>query len=312
MDFIREHKDRRDGGLRWGVEPICRVLAEHGAKIAPSTYYEWKGKPSSPRAGRDRVLLGEIRRVCEASFGIYGARKVWLQLNREGVVVARCAVERLMRAHGIQGVTRRRRKRTTVQDPTLPAPGDLVERRFDPPAVDRLWVADFTYVSTWSGWVYVAFVQDCYSRRILGWRASTSMTADLVVDALDQAVWARRREGRTDFTRLVGHSDRGSQYLSVKHSQRLADVGITPSAGSVGDSYDNAAAETLNGLYKAEVIWRQGPWRTRDHVEWATAVWVEWYNNRRLHEHCDDLTPAEVENHYHQHHQSQEHLRQPA
>jgi len=306
VDFIREHKDRREpGGLRWGVEPICAVLCDHGIKIAPSTYYEWKDKLPGRRVARDEAILSKIRQAHTDSFGIYGARKIWLQLNREGTPVARCTVERLMSAAGIKGVTRWRHKRTTIADPALPCPEDLVERQFDPPAPNRLWVADFTYVSTWTGWVYVAFVQDCYSRRILGWQASTTMTCDLVVDALDQAIWTRRQEGHTDFSRLVAHSDHGSQYLSIRHSERLAEAGITPSTGSVGDSYDNAVAETLNGNYKAEVIWHQGPWRTRDHVEYATAIWVDWYNNQRLHEYDEFMPPIQAETIYYQHHEQQ-------
>ena len=282
MDFIREYKDRTEGGLRWGVEPICTVLSEHGCKIAPSTYYEWKDKLPTARDKRDAVLTEHIRKAHADSRGIYGARKIWLALNRDGVPVAKCTVERLMAAAGLRGVTRRWRKRTTIVDPGLPAPADLVRRRFSPLAPNHLWVADFTYVSTWSGWVYVAFILDCFSRRILGWKAATTMTADMVIAALDQAVWTRLCEGHGDFSQLVAHSDHGSQYLSIKHSQRLVDAGIKPSAGTVGDSYDNAVAESLNGNYKAEVIWHEGPWRTVDQVEYATAIWVDWYNNQRV------------------------------
>lgn len=212
VDFIREYKDHRDGdGLRWGVEPICAVLTEHGCRIAPSTYYEHAHRRAIPGEYRDAVLLDEIRRVLASNYGVYGARKVWLALNREGIVVARCTVERLMRQEGLVGAVRGKVRRTTIADPAGQRPDDLVRRRFEPLAPDRLWVADFTYVSTWSGWVYVAFVIDAYARRILGWSASTSMTTDFVLHAFEQAVWTRNRYGTVDFTDLVHHHDRGSQ-----------------------------------------------------------------------------------------------------
>jgi putative transposase len=245
VEFIREHADRRqpvaDGGLRWGVEPICAVLTEHGLPIAPSTYYEHVDKAASVRAQWDERLLVEIRRVHADHFGVYGARKVWLQLNREGIVVARCTVERLMRGDGLVGVRRGKVKRTTVPDPAGARAADLVRRRFTPAAPDRLWVADMTYVSTWSGWVYVALVTDAYARRILGWRCGTSMSAQLVLDALEQAIWTRQRtgaDGDGSLESVVAHSDRGAQYTSLRYGERLADAGITPSVGSVGDSYD--------------------------------------------------------------------------
>ena len=297
MAFIGEHKDRTDGGLRWGVEPICMVLCEHGVKIAPSTYYEWKDKPLSQAERRDEVLAGQVMRVWDANFQVYGARKVWLALNREGVPVARCSVERIMRNLGLQGVIRGKVKRTTHGDGSL-LPDDLVNRRFAPLAPNLLWVCDFTYVSTWAGWVYVAFVIDAYARRILGWRALTTMSADLAVDALEQAVWQRERDHHDDFDQLVAHSDHGSQYTSIAYGQHLADAGIMPSTGTVGDSYDNALAETINGLYKTELIKRHGPWRDADAVEYATAEWVDWYNHRRLYEYCGDIPPAELENQY--------------
>ena len=295
MGFIREHVGHREGGgLRWGVEPICTVLSEHGLKIAPSTYYEHAAKAPSARAERDADLLVHIRRVHGANYGIYGARKVWLALNREGIAVARCTVERLMRVAGLAGAVRGKVKRTTIPDPSAKRPGDLVMRRFAPLAPDRLWVADFTYVSTWSGWVYVAFVIDAYARRIIGWRSSTSMTAQLVVDALEHAVWTRTREGR-DVTGVIAHHDHGSQYTSVAYSERLAADDIRPSMGVVGSSYDNALAETINGLYKTELIKARGPWRTIDQVEVATAEWVDWFNHRRLYEYCGDIPPAQLE-----------------
>ncbi len=222
MEFIREHADRREGeGLRWGVEPICTVLTEHGLKIAPSTYYEHVAKTPGARAERDAALLEHIGRVHAANYGVYGARKVWLALNREGIAVARCTVERLMRDAGLASAVRGKVKRTTIADRSAKRPGDLVERDFAPLAPDRLWVADFTYVSTWSGWVYVAFVIDAYARRIIGWRSSTSMTAQLVLDALEHAVWTRTRDGRP-VAGVIAHHDHGSQYTSVAYSERLA------------------------------------------------------------------------------------------
>lgn len=304
MDFIREHAHRREpDGLRWGVEPICHVLSAHGVKIAPSTFYEWKDRLPSKRESRDRQVMVEIRRVYDANFQVYGARKIWLQLNREGFPVPRCQVERLMRAMGIQGVHRGKVKRTTIPDGT-PLPGDLVNRQFSPLAPNVLWVEDFTYVSTWAGWVYVAFVIDAYARRILGWRISTSMSADFVIDALNQAVWQRQRDGYTDLTGVIAHSDHGSQYTSLRYGLRVSLNGLRPSTGTVGDSYDNALAETVNGLYKTELIKRHGPWRDCDAVEYATAEWVDWYNHRRLYEYCGDIPPVECENQYYAHNQT--------
>jgi putative transposase len=271
VDFIREHADHMpaDGGLRWGVEPICAVLSEHAVKIAPSTYYEWRDKLLSARAERDAELLGHIRRVHRDNFGVYGPRKVWLQLNREGIPVARCTVERLMKAAGLAGAVRGKVKKTTIPG-TAPRPEDKVRRRFGPARPNQLWVADITYVSTWAGWAYTAFVIDAYARRIIGWRTACSMTDTLVLDALEQAIWTREHEGRDDLDTLVAHTDRGSQYGSIRYTQRLAEAGITPSVGAVGSSYDNALAETINGLYKTEVIKRRA-WRAVDEVELATA-----------------------------------------
>ena len=283
-----------EGGLRWGVEPICRVLSEHGIKIAPSTYYEHvQGSPSA-RERRDDRLKVEIARVHKANFAVYGARKVWLQLNREGIPVARCTVERLMRVLGLAGAVRGKVKKPTIADPAAERAADLVGRRFAPASPDRLWVCDFTYVSTWSGWVYVAFVTDAYARRILGWRCSTTMSTQLVLDALDQAIWTRQRAGE-NLESVVAHSDRGAQYTALKYGEHLADAGIAASVGSVGDSYDNALAETINGLYKTELIKPRGPWKTLDEVEYATAEWVDWFNHRRLYEYCGDVPPAELE-----------------
>ncbi len=299
--FINENKDSRvGGGLRWGVESICAVLTEHGVKIAPSTYYETVARRPSGREIRDEDLKRQIRRVHQENFGVYGARKVWLQLNRESIPVARCTVERLMAEMGLIGARRGVIKRTTTADPAAERARDVALRNFRPLAPDRLWVADITYVSTWSGWVYVAFVVDAYARRILGWRCGSSMTTQLVLDALEQAVWTRQRTGAT-LDCVVAHTDRGSQYVSIRYTERLAEAGIAASVGTVGDSYDNALAETINGLYKTELIKPRGPWRTADTVEYATAEWVDWFNHRRLYEYCGDIPPAEAENHYYAH-----------
>ena len=232
----------------------------------------------------------------QANFQVYGADKVWRQLNREGVAVARCTVERLMRQQGLQGVRRGKAVRTTVPDPKAPCPLDRVNRQFRAERPNQLWVSDFTYVSTWQGWVYVAFVVDVFSRRIVGWRQSSSMHTEFVLDALEQALYDRKP---SEDDGLVHHSDRGSQYLSIRYSERLAEAGIEPSVGSKGDSYDNALAETINGLYKAEVIHRRGPWKTKQAVELATLEWVAWFNHHRLMEPLSYIPPAEFEANYH-------------
>lgn len=287
MTYIDEHKDM------YGVEPFCQQL-----QIAPSTYYAAKSRPPSARAVRDQNLKVEIARVHRANFEVYGARKVWAQLRREGTAVARCTVERLMSELGLAGAVRGQVKRTTVTADVAARPGDLVERRFTAPAPDRLWVADLTYVATWSGFVYVAFVMDAFSRRVVGWRCSKSLRTDLALDALEQGLWQRARENR-DTTGLVYHSDRGVQYVAIRYTERLAKAGAVTSVGSKGDSYDNAAAESLNGLYKTEVIRRRGPWKGLDDVELATLEWVDWYNHRRLHSWCGHRPPAEhEEEHY--------------
>ncbi|MBL7488037.1 IS3 family transposase [Frankia sp. AgB1.9] len=304
MRFVREHADRTDGGLRWGVEPICGVLSEHGLQFAPSTYYDALARVPSSRARRDAELKPLIRQVHEDNYGVYGARKVWLALNRQGVPVARCTVERLMRDLGLEGVRRGRQRRTTIPDPAAARPADMVGRRFDPPAPDRTWVADFTYVPTWTGTVYVAFVIDAYARRILGWRAATSMRTDLVLDALEHALWTRRRQGASPPAGLVHHSDAGSQYTSIAFTEHLTAAGADPSVGSVGDAYDNALAETTIGLYKTELIKPRGPWKTADQVEVATLEWVDWYNDRRLHHACGDLPPAELETAHRERHKA--------
>ena len=278
-----------------GVEPICKVLP-----IAPSTYHLHVAKRVDPsrlslRAKRDLALKIEIKRVFEDNFGVYGVRKVWRQMQREGFDIARCTIARLMRSMGLQGVIRGKPMRTTVSDKAVPCPKDHVNRQFHAPAPNMLWVSDFTYVATWKGFVYVAFVIDTYARRIVGWRASRTAHAGFVLDALEQALHDRRPVYRGG---LVHHSDRGSQYVSIKYTERLAEAGIEPSVGSVGDSYDNALAETINGLYKAEVIHRRGPWRTFEAVEFATLEWVDWFNNKRLLEPIGNIPPAEAEQRY--------------
>ncbi len=287
--FIDDHREA------YGVEPICRVLP-----IAPSTYHEHVAQRRderrlSARAQRDRDLKPEIARVFAENFAVYGVRKVWRQMMREGFAVARCTVERLMREMGLHGVIRGKPVRTTVSNKAAPCPLDRVNRRFYAPAPNMLWVSDFTYVATWAGFVYVAFVIDTYARRIVGWRASRTAHASFVLDALEQALHDRRPAHRAG---LIHHSDRGSQYVSIKYTERLAEAGIEPSVGSVGDSYDNALAETINGLYKAEVIHRRGPWRSFEAVEYATLDWVDWFNNRRLLEPIGNIPPAEAEERY--------------
>lgn len=313
VEFIRDHQGHRaePGGLRWGVESICSVLTEHGLKVAPSTYYDNLDKPPTARDRRDAQLRLDITRVHEQNYGVYGARKVWLALNRDRAAnqlpIARCTVERLMGQLGLSGAVRGKVKRTTIPDKTAAKPGDLVDRNFCPLAPDRLWVADFTYCSTWSGWCYVAFVIDAYARRILGWSVSTSMTARLVLDAVDQAIWTRHRDDR-ELTGLVAHHDHGVQYLSLAHTERLAAAGIKPSVGAVGSSFDNALAESVIGLYKTELIKPRRPWRGLDDLEIATAEWVDWFNHRRPFEYCDDLTPVEAETAHYAHHEPQQPL----
>lgn len=270
--------------------------------IAPSTYYEQVSRSPSRRQLRDGELSEHIQRVYAANYGVYGARKVWLALNREGIAVARCTVERLMAQLGLAGAVRGKARRTTIADSAAARPADLVSRQFAPPAPNRLWVADLTYVSTWSGFAYVAFVIDAYARRILGWRVAATMATTMVLDSIEQAIWTRTQEGVLEFNEVVHHSDRGSQYTSIRFTERLAGAGIQPSVGAVGSSYDNALAETIIGLYKTEVIHRGKPWRTVEDVEMATARWVDWFNNQRIYQHCGDIPPAELESaHYAQH-----------
>ncbi|KCB13443.1 transposase, partial [Mycobacterium tuberculosis TKK-01-0093] len=266
--------------MRWGVESICTQLTELGVPIAPSTYYDHINREPSRRELRDGELKEHISRVHAANYGVYGARKVWLTLNREGIEVARCTVERLMTKLGLSGTTRGKARRTTIADPATARPADLVQRRFGPPAPNRLWVADLTYVSTWAGFAYVAFVTDAYARRILGWRVASTMATSMVLDAIEQAIWTRQQEGVLDLKDVIHHTDRGSQYTSIRFSERLAEAGIQPSVGAVGSSYDNALAETINGLYKTELIKPGKPWRSIEDVELATARWVDWFNHR--------------------------------
>jgi len=289
MSFIDSHREDL------GIEPICRVLA-----VAPSSYHEHARRLADPgrrpaRARRDDEIMEQIKRVHEASSGLYGARKVWRQLLRDGVAVARCTVERLMATMGLAGVRRGKTTVTTVSNPKAPCPLDKVNREFRVERPNALWVVDFTYVHTWAGFVYVAFVIDAYARRIVGWKVSTSATASFVLDALEQAIHARR-PGPEDG--LIHHSDRGVQYLAMNYTQRLAEANLVPSVGSVGDSYDNALAETINGLYKTEVIWRQRSWPSASAVEMATLRWVDWYNNHRLFGPIGYIPPAEAEANY--------------
>jgi putative transposase len=283
--FIDDHREVH------GVEPICRALP-----IAPSTYHARVAERADPaktsaRVRQDLMLMERIRRVHEANFGVYGARKVWRQLGREGTAVARCTVERLTRRMGLRGAVRGKETKTTIADKSTPCPADKVNRQFRASHPNALWVSDFTYVATWQGFVYVAFVIDVFARRIVGWRVSRTAHADFVLDALEQALHDRRplKGG------LIHHSDRGGQYVAIRYTERLLEAGIEPSVGSVGDSYDNALAETVIGLFKTEVIRRRGPWRNMEAVEFATLDWVDWYNNRRLLEPIGNMPPAEAE-----------------
>ncbi len=294
--FIDEHRDRRSGTLKWGIEPIAKVLG-----IAPSTYHAAKRRPPSARSIRDAELKPEVLRVWEQNLAVYGADKIWDQLNKDGIRVARCTVERLMDDLGIEGCRRGRVfVRTTEGDDTLDRPADLVQRDFRASAPNRLWVADLTYVKTHTGWVYVAFIIDVFSRMVVGWQASRSLRADLAIDALEMAVATR---GRTDdLEQLIHHSDRGVQYLCVRYSERLDDNDIVASVGSKGDSYDNALVESFNGLYKWELIYPKGPWSGLEAVEFATLTYVDWFNHRRLHGEIEPgpgfTTPAAFETDY--------------
>jgi putative transposase len=292
--YIDAHRDQ------FGVGPICRVLSDAGVPAAASTYYAARTRPASAQAQRDAALAGEIQRVWKDSDENYGARKVWLQLRREGIPAARCTVERLMRRLGLRGTRRGRRTRTTIPAKDQARPPDLVNRDFRAPAPNRLWVVDLTYVPIWSGgFAYVAFVIDAFSRMITGWKAAGHMRASLALDALEMAVSARLRAGQ-DVTGVIHHSDRGGQYLAIRYTSRLAEAGAIASVGSKGDSYDNALAESIIGLYKAELIYRRGPWKTAAAVEAATAWWAGWFNTRRLFGPLGYISPAEYEQNWKQ------------
>ena len=285
ITYIDEHRSS------FGVEPICRTL-----QVAPSSYYAAKIRPPSARAVRDDALGADISRIHAANYAVYGARKLWRQLRREGTLVGRDQVGRLMRGLGLSGAVRGKKVRTTIPSELAPRPADLVERVFSAAVPNRLWLADITYVSTWSGFAYAAFIIDAFSRKIVGWRVSSSLRAELALDALEMAIWDRRAD---DLGGLVHHSDRGVQYLAIRYTERLADEGAVTSVGSRGDSYDNALAESVNGLYKTELVRAKGPWRTIDQLELATAAWVHWWNEVRLHSACGDIPPAEFEQVYH-------------
>ena len=297
--FITDHKDR------FGVEPICRVLTEHGVKIAPSSYYASRARPASARAMRDTELVEHIDRVFwdrQKGRGISGARKIWRLLLREDIEVARCTVERLMRQQGLRGIRRGKQFVTTRPDGAAARPPDRVERQFTAARPNELWVVDFTYVPTWSGMAFTAFVTDVYSRRIVGWRTTNRMPTELPLDALEMALWVRDRAGEA-VDGLIHHSDAGSQYTALRYTERLADVGALASIGSVGDSYDNAMAESVVGLYKNECVKIDGPFRTVDELELATLSWVHWFNENRLHSSIGYQTPLEAEQEYYRHNQ---------
>ena len=277
-----------------GVQPVLQALEGTPAQIAPSTYYAGKTRPRSARAARDSVLIERIEQVHADNYDVYGARKVWHELNRLGVVVARCTVERLMRAAGLRGLLRDKTPRTTRPGPETSRPGDLVRRDFTATGPNQLWVADLTYVRTSVGWVYAAFVLDVYSRMIVGWQVATSLYTDLALDALKMAIW-RRENQRAGLAGLVHHSDRGVQYRAIRYSQRLSEAGAVASVGSKGDSYDNAMAEAFNSLFKAELVRNRGPWRGLEDLEMATVEYIDWYNNRRLHGELGHIPPAEHE-----------------
>lgn len=288
VDFVDSQKDQH------GVQPVLQALEGTPAQIAPSTYYAAKTRSASSRSRRDSDLTEMIKLIHQENYGVYGARKIWHELHRQGVPVARCTVERLMRAAGLRGLLRDRSPRTTRPAAETSRPADLVERDFTAEGPNRLWVADLTYVRTAVGWVYAAFVLDVYSRMIVGWQVSTSLYTDLALDALRMAIW-RRQNQDADLSGLVHHSDRGVQYRAIRYSQRLAEAGAVASVGSKGDSYDNAMAEAFNSLYKAELIRNRGPWRGLDDLEIATVEYIDWYNNRRLHGELGHIPPVEHE-----------------
>jgi transposase InsO family protein len=307
VGYIDAHRDLLVEGKKLGVEPICEVLREAGVQIAASTYYAAKTRPLSARAVRDAELVEDIKIAHKANLGVYGARKIHAELNREGITVARCTVERLMRAQGLRGIRREKTRKTTMADGAeTPRPADLVERQFVADAPNRLWVADLTYVKTHAGWVYAAFVLDVFSRLVVGWQVSTSLRTDLALDALDMGVWARQRAGQ-DVAGLTHHSDRGVQYRALRYTERLAEAEAVASVGSKGDSSDNAMAEAFNSLFKAECIRNPvmrpaGGWKNVGDAEIAVAEYIDWFNHRRLHGEIGLVPPAEFEaNHRAQH-----------
>jgi putative transposase len=294
VDFIDQYKPE------FGVEPVCAVLKDAGAQIAPSTYYATKTRPPSVRSISDAATTTLIERVHADNYGVYGARKVHAELHRHGHPVARCTVQRLMRAAGLRGISRHKVPRTTVPGGGPDTRPDLVDRAFTATAPDQLWVADITYCRTFAGWVYAAFVIDVHSRRVVGWQLSRSLRTDLALDALEMGIWSRQRAGH-DVTGLIHHSDKGSQYLAVRYTQRLADAGAVASVGSTGDSYDNALAEAFNSLFKAELVRNKGPWKNIDDLEIAVAEYIDWFNHRRLHGEIGLIPPAEYEDTHYRH-----------
>jgi len=300
VEYIDAHRDRVVEGRPLGVEPICEVLTGSGVRIAPSTYYAARNRQPSARAVRDAELVEDIKTAHKANLGVYGARKIHAVLNREGVNVARCTVERLMRAEGLRGIPREKTRRTTFgEGAETERPEDLVKRKFIATGPNQLWVADLTYVRTHAGWTYVAFVLDVFSRMVVGWQVSTSLRTDLALDALDMGLWARGRAGH-DVTGLIHHSDRGVQYRAIRYTERLAEAEAVASVGSKGDSYDNAMAEALNSLFKAECIRNPimrpaGGWKNVADVEIAVAEYVDWFNHRRLHGELGLVPPTEYE-----------------
>jgi putative transposase len=296
VKFIDENKDRTDGGRRWGVESICRVLCEQGLRIAPATYYAARTRPPAPRAVRDEQLKTVIAKVHEDNYGVYGARKMQAALRRDKqVVIGRDQTARLMRDLGLTGVRRGKPKRTTIADETATRPADLVDRRFTAQRPDQLWLVDLTYIRTWVGFAYLALVVDVFARRIIGWALTTHLRTDLPLEALEMAIWTRHRAGVHELTGLIHHGDRGSQYTSIRYTERLAEVGAIPSVGSRGDSYDNALAESTIGQIKAELIYRRGPWRTIEQLEYALFEYLDWWNHRRLHGEIGLIPPLEME-----------------
>jgi putative transposase len=292
VTFIDEHQDRCDGGLRWGVEPICRVLAEHGLQIAPATYYAAKTRPPSSRSLRDEQLKTMIADVHAVNYGVYGVRKMHAALRRDGVVIGRDHTGRLMRKLGLAGVRRGQPKRTTRPGESAARPADLVGRQFAAARPDQLWVCDLTYLRTWVGFAYLALVLDVFSRRIVGWALATHLRTDLPLEALEMALWTRHHQVQGG---LVHHTDAGSQYLSIRYTATLAAAGAVPSVGTVGDSFDNAMAESTIGQLKAELVHRRGPWRTVEQLEFALFEYIDWWNHRRLHTEIGMRTPAEAE-----------------